>query len=98
MSTPPRWDMSNVYPSLESKEFAAAVKDYKSQVASLGRFFDSRLAKAGPKTPVARLAALTGEAIERANRIQTLSGTIVPFIHAFVTTDSHDKVAKRALS
>jgi pepF/M3 family oligoendopeptidase len=90
--------MSNVYPSLESKEFAAAIKDYKSQVASLGRFFDSRLSKAGPKTPVAKLAALTGEAIERANHIQTLSGTIVPFIYAFVTTDSRDKVAKRALS
>ena len=98
MSTPPRWDMSNVYPSLESKEFATAIKDYKSQVASLGRFFDSKLAKADPKTPVAKLAALTGEAIERANRIQTLSGTIVPFIYAFVTTDSRDKVAKRALS
>ena len=49
MSTPPRWDMSNVYPSLESKEFQAAVKDYKAQVASLGRFFDTKLSKAGPQ-------------------------------------------------
>ena len=28
MSTPaPRWDLTNVYPSLESKEFKAAVDD-----------------------------------------------------------------------
>ncbi|MFH1185511.1 MAG: M3 family oligoendopeptidase [Chloroflexota bacterium] len=98
MSTPPRWDMSNIYPSLESTEFQAAVKDYRAQVASLGRFFDTKLAKSGPRTPVAKLAALTGEAIDRANRIRTLSGTIVPYIYAFVTTDSHDKVAKRLLS
>jgi pepF/M3 family oligoendopeptidase len=98
MSTPPHWDMSTVYPSLESKEFQAAVKDYKSQVASLGRFFDAKLSKAGPSTPVAKLAALTGETIDRVNRILTLSGTIVPYIYAFVTTDSHDKVAKRTES
>ncbi len=98
MSTPPRWDMSNIYPSLESKEYQAAIKDYTAQVAALGRFFDNKLAKAGPKTPVATLAALTGELVDRINSIQTLSDTIGPFIYAFVTTDSHDKVAKRAES
>ena len=97
MSTPPRWDMSNVYPSLESKEFQAAVKDYKAQVASLGRFFDTNSPRPGPR-PLAKLAPLTGEAINRINRIQILSGTIVPYLYSFVTTDSHDKVAKRAMS
>jgi oligoendopeptidase F len=98
MSTPPRWDMTNIYPSLESAEFQAAVKDYKAQVAAFGRFFDNKLAKAGPRTPITKLATLTGEAIDRANRIRTLSGTIGPYIYAFVTTDSHDQTAKRALS
>src|SRR5512146_2846262 len=63
MSTPPHWDLTNVYPSLESREYQAAVKDYRAQVASLGRFFDTRLSKAGPKTPVTKLAALIGEAV-----------------------------------
>jgi len=90
--------MSNVYPSLESKEFQDAIKDYTAQVASLGRFFDAKLSKAGAKTPVNKLAVLTGEAIDRVNKIQVLSGTIVPYLYAFVTTDSHDKVAKRAMS
>ncbi|HSD83950.1 MAG TPA: M3 family oligoendopeptidase, partial [Anaerolineae bacterium] len=76
----------------------AAVKDYKAQVASLGKFFDKRLAKAGPKTPATQVAALTGEIVERVNRIRTLSGTIVPYLYAFVTTDSHNKVAKRLMS
>ncbi|HEX2698074.1 MAG TPA: hypothetical protein VHM28_10230, partial [Anaerolineales bacterium] len=98
MPTPPRWDMTNVYPSLESKEFKAAVEDYKKQVASLEKFFNGKLNEAGAKTPVKQLAALIGDAVRRINKIQTLSGTIVPFIYSYVTTDSRDKVAMRSLS
>jgi pepF/M3 family oligoendopeptidase len=90
--------MSSIYPSLESPEFKAAVGEYKQQVAGLRRFFDGKLAKAGPASPVTKLATLSGEVIERVNRIQTLSGTIVPYIYAYVTTDSRDKVAKRTQS
>lgn len=98
MSTPPRWDMTNVYPSLESKEFKAAVAEYKRQVASLEKFFEKKLAKAGAKTPAKELAPLVGDAVNRINKIQTLSNTIVPYIYAFVTTDSRDKAAMRAMS
>jgi pepF/M3 family oligoendopeptidase len=94
----PRWDMSNVYPSLESKEFKAAVADYKRQVAALERFFKNKLAKAGPKTSPKQLAPLLGEAIDRINKIQTLSATIVPFIYSHVTTNSRDKLAMKSLS
>ena len=46
----PRWDLSNVYPSLDSKEFKAAVEDYKKQVAALEKFFKSKLSKADART------------------------------------------------
>jgi oligoendopeptidase F len=98
MTTPPRWDMSNVYPSLTSREFKAAVADYKQQVASLEKFFDKKMAVLGPKTPAKDLAPLVGDAIKRINRIQMLSGTIGPFIYAYVSTDSRDQAAMRALS
>ena len=98
MTAAPRWDITNIYPSLESAEYQAAVKQYKSQVAALGRFFDSKLSKAGSKTPVTKLATLTGELVDRINSIQVLSNTIGPYLYAFVSTDSHDKTAKRAMS
>ncbi|MBI1794503.1 MAG: M3 family oligoendopeptidase [Chloroflexi bacterium] len=98
MSIPLHWDMTNVYPSLESKKFKDAIADYKKQVAGFEKFFDKKLSKAGSKTPVGELAALIGDAINRINKIQTLSGTIVPFIYSFVTTDSRNKDAMRALS
>ncbi len=98
MSTPPRWDMTNVYPSLTSPEFQAAVASYKKQVAGLERFFDKQLSPLGPKASTAQLATLVGEALNRINRILILSGTIDPYIYAFVSTDSRDQTAQRVLS
>lgn len=94
----PRWDMSSIYPSLDSAEYKAAVASYKKQVASLEKFFDRQLAPAGPKTPAKDLAPLAADAINRINRILTLSGTIGPYIYSFVSTNSRDQAAMRALS
>jgi len=94
----PRWDVSNIYPSLESKEFKAALKNYKKQVAALEKFFEDELSKEDAKSKAKKLAPLVGQAIDRINKIQTLASTIVPFIYAFVTTDSRDKVAMRVMS
>jgi pepF/M3 family oligoendopeptidase len=96
--TPPRWDMTNVYPSLESAEFKAAVEDYKKQVAALEKFFNQKVSKTTVRTSVKELADLTGKMIDRINAIQTLSSTIVPFIYSYVTTDSRNKLAMRTLS
>src|ERR1700690_848870 len=98
MSTPPRWDMSNIYPSLESKEFNAAVKDYKRQAASFKTFFDTKLSKTGPKTKAKELAPLVGQAITRLKQIQTLWGTIGPFKNSYVTTDLRNQAAMKPLS
>src|SRR5215211_9034400 len=94
----PRWDLSNVYPSLESKEFKAAVDEYKKQVTTLEKFFKNKLSKENAKTKARDLAPLVGKAIDQINEIQTRSATIVPFIYSYVTTDSRDKVAMKALS
>lgn len=94
----PRWDLTNIYPSLESKEFTAAVADYKKQVAALEKFFKNKISKASEKSKAKDLAPLIGEAIDRINKIQTLSSTIFPYIYSFVTTDSRDKLAMKTLS
>ena len=94
----PRWDLSSVYPSLESKEFTAAIEDYKKQVAALEKFFKNKLSKTNAKTKARDLAPLVGKGIDQINKIQTLSATIVPFIYSYVTTDSRDKLAMKTLS
>jgi oligoendopeptidase F len=94
----PRWDLTNVYPSLESDEFKAAIDDYKKQVAALEKFFKTKLKKTDSKTKAKELAPLVGKAIDQINKIQALSATIVPFIYSYVTTDSRNKVATKTLS
>jgi pepF/M3 family oligoendopeptidase len=94
----PRWDLTNVYPSLASKEFKAAVDDYKKQVAELEKFYQKRLAKADGKTKAKDLAPLVGKAIDRINKIRTLSSTLTAFIYSYVATDSRDKLAMKTMS
>lgn len=93
----PRWDMTNVYPSLDSKQFKNAVKKYKSSLDELEAFF-KKASKADSKTDPKKLGKLLGESVERINTLGELAGTINPFIYSFVTTDSRDKDAMRALS
>lgn len=93
----PRWDLTNVYPALDSKQFKNAVKKYKSQLDEM-EIFLTKASKANAKTDSKRLGKLLGEATERFNAIFELSGTINPFIYSYVSTDSHNKDAARAES
>ena len=99
MSIPaPRWDLSNVYPSLESKEFETAVASFKTQVADLGTYFDAVVRVSDENTPPDQLGPILGTIVARFNEAYTLAATIEPFIYAFVSTDSHNKTANRLLS
>ena len=92
-----RWDMTNVYPSLDSKEFKNAIKKYKTLLDEMEVFF-KKASKADSKTDPKKLGKLLGESVDRFNALLELSGTINPYIYSFVTTDSRNQNAMRALS
>jgi pepF/M3 family oligoendopeptidase len=98
MTTPPRWDLTNVYPSLASKEFETAVASIKNQIDALESFFAEKVSKTDAASPVTDLAVLLGESVERFNAFFELSGTVRAYIHSFVTTNSHDTVAMKKMS
>lgn len=98
MSTPPRWDLSNVYPSLESKEFEQASTALKDQIDGLESHFKEKVAGTDTATAVKELAALAGEAIDRFNALQELAGTLRAYIQSFVATDSHNTLAMKKMS
>jgi pepF/M3 family oligoendopeptidase len=93
----PHWDLTNIYPALDSKQFKAAVKQYKSMLDEMEVFF-KKASKADSKTEPKKLGKLLGESVDRFNAIFELSNTILPYIESFVTTDSRNKNAMRALS
>jgi oligoendopeptidase F len=94
----PRWDLTNVYPSLESREFKNAVKEYKNLLGKFEKFYKSKISKADKKTSAKELGVLLGKSVEQFNAILELSGTLSAYIYSFVSTDSRNKTAVRLLS
>jgi oligoendopeptidase F len=93
--TPPRWDVSNVYPGLDSPEFEAAIQGYLGQIEALEQLFAEKVGEASPEAPVEELAGLVDETIRRFNDLFELGITLNAYISAFVTTDSRNQLARR---
>jgi oligoendopeptidase F len=91
----PHWDLSNVYPGLDSKEFKQGWQDMLTQIESLERFFAENIVAAGVEQGVQTLAPLVGELIDRFNTVSELAWTVNAYIGSFVATDSFNKQAKR---
>ncbi|HEX6799229.1 MAG TPA: M3 family oligoendopeptidase [Ktedonobacterales bacterium] len=99
MSTPaetlPHWDMTVVYPSLESPEFAAGFAATVAAIEGLGRLFDELgIAKREPVP----LDDATVQAFERATEAYNATleqvMTLAAYISAFVTTNTRDDLAQ----
>ena len=95
---PPHWDLTNVYPSLESDEFLTAFKEYQKQIKELDKSFTEYVKRASTGAAPDQLALILNELIDRYNGILKLGGTIRAYIHSFVATDSFNKQAKKLLS
>ena len=98
MTTLPHWDMSNVYPGLDSPEFESAVRDVTEKTTALDSFYKEKIAPLGAETAPDELAPLVGESIDRFNALYEEASTLQAYISAFVATDSHDELARRRLS
>ncbi|HSG44897.1 MAG TPA: M3 family oligoendopeptidase [Anaerolineales bacterium] len=94
----PRWDLTNVYPSLESKEYRAAVDEFKKQAADLGDYFIEVANKTDENTPPDQLGPIVSEVVDRFNAANELYETIDPYIYCFINTNSRDELAARKYS
>jgi pepF/M3 family oligoendopeptidase len=97
--TVPRWDIASVFPSLTSREFAAAHEAFGASVARLRVLYDERGVRSGPRrTPEpADLAALE-EVLGETNAVLEGARLINAYLHAIVTTDARDDDASRLRS
>ncbi len=97
MTTPPRWDLTNVYPALDSPEFAAAFSGLQVQLSSLETLV-KELEALNTATPKETLSARLGGAVDFYNEVIVLFGTLQAYVQSFVTTDSFNMEAMRKLS
>ncbi len=93
MNELPAWDLSTVYPSLESAEFAQAIASVVQQLDGLGTYVEA-LPAAAPDDAT----AVVREGVERFNALLCLQRTLQSYIYAFVTTDSRNALARRKMS
>ena len=96
--TAPHWDLTTIYPSLESKEFNEALASMKKQITDLEDYFTEVVDKADATKPVDQLGAIIGDVVGRFNSVYAVTGTLAPYISCHVTTDSRDKTAARIYS
>ncbi len=99
----PHWDLSNVYPGLESEPFAQAVAKVKAKLDDLDLYLDEHhIARAAanaaaPLEGQALAKVLTGY-LDRMNILLRLYYTLRAYVNSFVTTDSYNATAKRLFS
>ena len=95
----PHWDMTVVYPGLDSPEFEQGFAAVRDEIVALGEVFDRLgIAKRDAAALDAATVAAFDEAIGRMNA--TLEGvqTLGAYISSFVTTDSRNDLAQARMS
>ena len=96
--TAPRWDLTNVYPSLDSAEFAADLHKIPQALAQMENDFQTHAAVLGAESDPAAIEAAVSRMIEGINSFYDLAGTIRSYIYSFVSTDSYNKAALKIMS
>lgn len=96
----PRWNLANIFSSLEGDDYRAAFTRLQTDVAAVERLFDEqgirRLAAAPPADE--RLAHAAAGIIQKLNDLARLYETLESFVYGHVTTNSYDATAARELS
>lgn len=91
-----RWDLTNVYPMLNSPEYEADFKKLEHMLDELQIFLNGQISQANADADPALLEKVASGAIDRMNEIWELSQTLNNYVHSFITTDSFDKPAQKA--
>jgi pepF/M3 family oligoendopeptidase len=95
IETPPRWNLSNVYPGLDSAEYQLEITRLEKEIKDLEQLFTQRIESTHSATPIKELSDLVGNVIGRFNRAFILAGTLSSYIYSFVSTDANDSLAHR---
>lgn len=97
--TLPRWDMSVVYPGIDSTEFEQGVADSVASIDGLAELFDRHGVERRDAAPLDEATISAVEAIiERMNDVLQQSSTLGAYIASFTATDSRDDRAQAAMS
>lgn len=95
----PHWDLSNIYPSLESAEFDGGFEEVATQINALVELFDARkIARTENVATDASVVQTFDTVLAHYNATLEVLYTLSAYINSFVTTDSRNMLAQAKLS
>ncbi len=98
-STLPHWDITVVYPSLESPEFARDFAGVKAEITSaLALFNEQGIDKRAPAPLDDATVATFTHVIDTLDHVFERASTMRAYIYSFVATDSRNTLAQARLS
>ena len=92
----PHWRTDDLYPGLDSPQYAAAIGDIAAQVTALGDLFDRLEIRRDGQTQ--NVTAVFEEATQALNALLHQLTPVRAYAHAFVTTDSRNDLAQARAS
>jgi len=92
-TTPPHWDLSNVYSGLDSPELAKEIEWVKEETESLSQVYQEKLVKVTPESPLEVINDAFSVMVDQTNPLWEKAMTINAYLHSFIATDSFDQKA-----
>lgn len=98
----PHWDLSNVYPDLDSPEFEESIDQIVAMLDNLEEYFErnnidrNKALRGNPDRRV--ISERMTEVIDRLNEIFLKAYTLKNYLKSFTTTDSYNTLAMRLYS
>ena len=96
--TPPRWDLTNVYPGLDSPNLAGDIQWVKDATDALFKLYQEELSGVDASSEKAVINNALSKMVDRMNELYLKASTIGSYLHSFVATDSFNQQAKQMSS
>ncbi len=97
--TPPRWNLANIYESVDDPRLAADFDWIQTQTKLVESRFETELQRLTPENALPEtLNPLLNQLVEDLNALILKSGTIDAYLYGLITTDSFDKKAEQMQS
>ena len=98
VTSPPHWDLTNVYPGLDSPALAQDIEWVKTDTEALHQLYLEKLSTIDAESPPETVNDAISSMVDRMNALMLKAYTVRAYLHSFVSTDSFNQQAAQLMS